>query len=126
MWVLLDECLPRRLKRELVGHDVITVPEAGWSSKKKDEVLSLASGSYDAFITIESNLAYQQRVVGLSFGVLVLRARSNRLADLQPLVPAILNALAGLKPGEIVAVGGQQPHQPDGSARRRSEVRVEG
>jgi|SRR6266850_5624663 len=120
MRVLLDECLPRRLKRDLLEHDVSTVPEAGWSGKKNGELLGLASGRFDAFITIDSNLVYQQRVAGLTFGVIVLRARSNRLAELQPLVPRILEALPALKPGQVVAIGGQQPHQPDGSARRRT------
>src|SRR6266850_5035107 len=77
MRVLLDECLPRRLTRELVGHDVTTVPEAGWSGKKNGELLGLASGLYDAFITIDSIPVYQQRVVGLSFGIIVLVLRAS-------------------------------------------------
>jgi predicted nuclease of predicted toxin-antitoxin system len=106
MRVLLDECLPKRLKRDLVGHEVQTVPEAGWAGRKNGELLGLAAGRFDAFITIDRNLVYQQRVVGLSFGVLVLRARSNRLSDLQVLVPKLLEALAVIRPGEVIQVGG--------------------
>jgi hypothetical protein len=81
MRVLLDECLPRGLKKYLHEHDVKTVPEAGWAGMKNGELLRVASGKVDAFVTIDSNLAYQQTVTGLSFGVLVLVARSNRRSD---------------------------------------------
>ena len=106
MRVLLDECLPKRLKRELAGHEVQTVPEAGWAGRKNGELLQLAAGKFDAFITIDRSLVFQQKVARLSFGVVVLRARSNRLADLQLLVPELLRALGAIRPGEVVRVGG--------------------
>ncbi len=106
MRVLLDECLPRRLKAHLVGHQVITVPEAGWAGKKNGELLRAASRSVDAFITIDSNLAYQQHLVGLPFAVVVLSARSNRLPDLLPLVPQVLAALVAAQAGQVVRVCG--------------------
>ena len=77
MRVLLDECLPKRLKHLLIGHNVQTVPEAGWAGKKNGELIRLATGKFDAFITIDSNLIYQQNLSGVSFGVVVLSARSN-------------------------------------------------
>jgi len=58
MRVLLDECLPKRLKRELAGHEVQTVPEAGWAGRENGELLQLAAGKFDAFITIDRSLAY--------------------------------------------------------------------
>ena len=106
MRVLLDECLPKRLKRQLAGHEVLTVPEAGWAGRKNGELLRLAAGKFDAFVTIDRNLVFQQKVGGLSFGVVTLRARSNRLADVQPLVPKVLEALGVIRPGEVVRVGG--------------------
>src|SRR5882724_10869303 len=99
MRVLLDECLPKRLKRELTGHDVKTVPEAGWAGKKNGELLALARGRFEALITVDGNLVHQQTVTGLPFAVIVLRARSNRLDDLHPLVPRILETLSNIKPG---------------------------
>jgi len=69
MRVLLDACLPRGLKKCLREHDVKTVPEAGWAGMKNGELLRIAAGNVDAFVTIDSNLAYQQTVTGLSFGV---------------------------------------------------------
>jgi len=106
MRVLLDECLPKRLKRSLVGHDVQTVPEAGWAGKKNEESIRLAAGKFDAFITIDKNLVFQQNLMGLPFGVVVLSARGNRLADLEPLVPQILEALGVVRPSHLVRVVG--------------------
>jgi len=106
MRVLLDECLPRRLKRSLVGHDVQTVPEAGWAGKQNGELIHLAAGSFDAFITVDRNLVYQQNLASVPFGVEVLSARSNRLADLEPLVPKILEALEASRPNQVIRVGG--------------------
>jgi hypothetical protein len=106
MRVLLDECLPRRLKAHLVGHQVITVPEAGWAGKKNGDLLRAAAGLVDAFITIDSNLAYQQHLADLSFAVVVMSARSNRLQDVLPLVPQVLATLAVAQPGQVARVGG--------------------
>ena len=104
MRVLLDECLPKRLKRLLSAHDVQTVPEAGWAGKKNGELIRLSTGKFDAFITIDKNLAYQQNLRDVSFGVVVLSARSNRLSDLEPLLPGILAALETVHPNEVVRV----------------------
>jgi len=106
MRVLLDECLPRRLKSQLHGHEVVTVPEAGWAGKKNGELLRVAAGKVDAFITVDSNLAYQQHLVGLPFAVIVVTARSNRLDDLLPVVPRILESLDLAGPGQVIRVGG--------------------
>jgi hypothetical protein len=91
--VLLDECLPRRLKREVVGHDVKTAPEMGWASKRNGELLALAVGRFDVFVTADRNLSYQQDVSAFDIAVVVLAGRSNRLEDLRPLVPRLLEIL---------------------------------
>jgi hypothetical protein len=62
--VILDECLPRRLGLELSGHVVLTVPQAGLAGMANGELLARIQGSYDAFITIDQNLAVQQWNVG--------------------------------------------------------------
>jgi hypothetical protein len=80
------------LKRELVGHDVKTAPEMGWASKRNGELLALAVGHFDVFLTADRNLSYQQDVSVFDIAVMVLAARSNRLDDLRPLVaPASRN-----------------------------------
>src|SRR5262245_43648841 len=101
MRVLLDECLPRRLKRLIAGHDVVTVVEAGWAGKSNGELLRLASTRFDVFITVDRGLAAQQdRESGLA--VVILAAHSNRLQDIAPLVSDLLRVLPSLSRGELV------------------------
>jgi uncharacterized protein DUF5615 len=102
--VLLDECLPRRLKRELVGHDVKTAPEMGWASKRNGELVALAVSEFDAFLTADRNLSYQQDVSAFDIAVIVLVARSNRLDDLRPLVPRLLEILPTAKRRAVTVV----------------------
>jgi hypothetical protein len=104
MRVMLDECLPRKLGLLLTGHTVITVAQAGWAGIGNGRLLALISGHQDAFLTVDQNLPAQQNTAKLSFGIVVLRAPSNQLSDLQPLVPQILSALGKLRPGQVTVV----------------------
>jgi hypothetical protein len=104
MRVILDECLPRRLGREIAGHLVSTVPQSGWAGIANGALLARIQDMFDAFITIDQNLPAQQNIAALSFGVIVLRASSNTLHDLKPLIPQILTALATLQPGQVILV----------------------
>jgi len=104
MRVILDECLPRRLGVELSGHLVSTVAQASWAGIANGKLLARIQDIYDAFITVDKNLPAQQKTAALSFGVIVLRAPSNKLDDLKPLVPQILAALSSLQPGQVVLV----------------------
>lgn len=104
MQVLLDECLPRRLKLLLVGHVVVTVAEAGWRGRTNGDLLALAEGQFDAFVTVDRNVASGDRVLS-RVAIVVISARSNRLEDLRPIVPAVLHALAAIRPAEVVKVG---------------------
>jgi hypothetical protein len=104
MRIILDECLPRKLGLELTGHLVATVPQAGWAGMSNGKLLALFVGNYDAFITVDKNLPAQQKTAALPFGVVIVRSASNKLSDLNPLVPRILAALATLQPGQVVTV----------------------
>ena len=105
MRVLLDECVPRRLRRELPGHDVRTVPEMGWSGKKNGELLQLMAGqNLEVLLTVDQTIRYQQNLQAAGVAAVVLVAVSNRLADLLPLVPSALAALGSIKPGDVVEV----------------------
>lgn len=106
MRILLDECLPRRLKRELIGHEVQTVPEMRWSGKRNGELLRLAAREFDVFPTVDRRLPREQKLSTFRIAVVVLVARSNRLLDLLPLVPAILEILPRANPGEALVVRG--------------------
>ena len=104
MKVLLDECVPRRLAAQIIGHDVKTVPQTGWAGIKNGRLLKLAESAFDVFITVDRNLSFQQNVMELQIAVMVLAAKSNRFQDLLPLVPKILASLARIRRGEIVMV----------------------
>jgi predicted nuclease of predicted toxin-antitoxin system len=76
--ILLDECLPKRLKRDLVGHEAQTVPEMGWASKTNGELLALAESGFDVFLTVDRNLSFQQEITRFNVAVVVLVAKGNR------------------------------------------------
>ena len=102
--VLLDECLPRGLARELTGHEVHTVTQVGWSGVKNSELLRRAAQTYEALITVDQRFA-EGHPVPPSIRLITLVARTNRLESLRPLVPAILQALASARGGERLRVG---------------------
>ena len=105
MRVLLDECLPRRLRSHFTGHDVHAVPEMGWSGKKDNELLSLmAADGFEVLVTVDKGIRHQQNLQAAGVAVVVLVAATNRLADLLPRVPAALVALATIRPGDVVEV----------------------
>jgi len=101
--ILIDECIDRRLARQLSGHIVKTVPQMGWAGIKDGELLRLAEIEFDVFITVDRNLPFQQNLAVLDLAVLVLQAPSNRLADLQVLLPKIL-AIVDTTPKGIATV----------------------
>ena len=106
MRLLLDECVPRPLKRELPGHDIRTVGELGWSSKRNSELLALMLAErFEGLPTVDQNLEFRQNVRASGLAVVVVVARTNRLKELRPMVPAIRDALARVRPGELVRVG---------------------
>jgi predicted nuclease of predicted toxin-antitoxin system len=102
MRVLLDEQLPRRFARQLTDHDVSTVQQQGWAGVSNGELLRRASAAgFDVFVTSDQNLRFQENLAGAKLGVIVLNARSNKLDDLAPLVPAVLSAMGTMRPGEV-------------------------
>ena len=106
MRVLLDECIPRKLKSSLTGHECRTVPEEGLAGKRNGELLSLAErAAFDVFLSVDRGIAFQQSLQSRRIAVLLVRAQSNRLADLLTHVPEILKRLESLRHGEVVVVG---------------------
>lgn len=101
MRVLLDECLPKKLKREIEADFVQTVPEAGWASKKNGELLRLAEANFDVLLTNDQNIEHQQNLKSFDLALIVLVAPSNDIADLKPLMPAVSKALKTIQAGEI-------------------------
>ncbi len=103
MKVLLDECVDRRLARDLAEHSVSTVPHRGWAGIKNRELLALAEREFDLFITVDRKIS---TLTKLKIPVLLIRARTNRLQDIRPLVPELLKTLDRAKAGMLTTVGG--------------------
>jgi predicted nuclease of predicted toxin-antitoxin system len=106
MRVLLDSCVPRGLRASLPGHEVLTAHEMGWGDLDNGDLLDVMAGGFDALVTVDKRLPQQQPVTRRPFGVIVLRAKSNRLGDLLPLSAELLSALSVLRPGEVREIAG--------------------
>lgn len=104
MRVLLDECLPKKLKRELPGHTVVTVPEQGWAGQKNGALLRLAQTEFDVFLTIDQNLTSQQNLSQINLAIVVLIAQDNQIETLQPLMPRVLEALETIQTGQVIQI----------------------
>jgi hypothetical protein len=76
----------------------------GWASRKNGELLALAAVEFDIFLTSDRNLSHQQNLSGFDIAVIVLVARSNRIDDLRPMVPRIVEVFATAKAGTVTLV----------------------
>jgi predicted nuclease of predicted toxin-antitoxin system len=97
--VLLDESVPSDLKGLLVGHDVTTVQEHRWASKKNGELLALASAEFDVLVTADQGLPHQQNLAKFDIAVVVLVALSNRIDAYEAFIERIREAVASTPPG---------------------------
>lgn len=105
MRILLDNCVPRKLARLIIDHDVITVAVLGWEKLADGSLLDAAADVCDVFVTLDKSIPFQQRLGHRPFGVIVLRAKSNRIEQLLPLVPDLLEVLRDMKPGQLREIG---------------------
>src|SRR3954454_3346320 len=105
MRILLDECVPRNLRRLLPGHDVWAIRQMGWLGKKNGELLALMTADgFEVLLTVDQGLQYQQNLRAAGVAVIVMVARSNRVVDLAPLIPAVEATLTVIRPGDAVEV----------------------
>ena len=104
MRIQLDECLPAELADELTCHEVRTVQQAGWSSVDNGALLQRAATKFDIFITIDKHIQHNQKVPA-TLAVITLKARTNRIQSLRPLVPELLRAIERVRPGTFERVG---------------------
>ena len=104
MKILLDECLPKRLAQLLPGHAVSTVRQMNWLGLSNGRLLVAANPHFDAFLTVDKNLVRQQDLAGLRIALIVLRARTNNIEDLGPLMPQVLLLLASVQPGTVTVL----------------------
>src|ERR1700731_5359916 len=105
MRVLLDECVPRPLRSELIEHEARTVADMGWSGIKNGQLLQKAASAFDCFLTVDRNLQFQQPIDSLPLAVLVIRAVDNRIETLRPLMVRVREALASIGVNELKVIG---------------------
>ncbi|MDQ2666175.1 MAG: hypothetical protein M3Z05_09210 [Gemmatimonadota bacterium] len=103
--VLLDESVPNDLLLQLTGFDAVTVQSLGWAGMKNGVLLRAAGeAGFQVLVTVDRRLEYQQNIPKSGLGLIVLQARSTRMPDLLPLVPALRAALPSTRAGEVVHV----------------------
>ena len=78
-----------------------TVPQMGWAGVKNGDLLTLAQDQFDVFVTVDRNLFFQQNLPQFNLSVVILQAPTNRLSDLEPLVPKLLTALPLVPKGQV-------------------------
>ncbi len=94
MKLLLDENLPKQLKIDFSNHQVFTVADMGWAGIKNGQLLQLMiSNNFDAFLTFDKNLQYQQNFLKYPITVFVLSAKINTYKELTILSPKILSLI---------------------------------
>lgn len=100
---MLDEQVDWRLKRRFgEGFDVSTVVERGWGGTKNGPLLRLAEREFDVFVTTDQGIPHQQDVSRLNLTLILLEAKSNRYADLGPLIDRVAAVLLEARPGEVI------------------------
>lgn len=105
MRILLDECVPKPLKREFAELDLKTVVEMGWTGTKNGALLKLMlEAGFTILLTSDQNLKYEQNLQPTRIAVIVMVARTNRLTDLLPLKSKVREALTTIAPGELIEV----------------------
>ena len=103
--VLLDECVPRRVRAELVEHAVLTVVDMGWSGIKNGQLLAKAAIQFDCFLTVDKNLQFQQAPSELPIAVLVIHAVNNKFETLKPLIQQVREVPLVIQPRELRRIG---------------------
>ncbi len=105
MRVLIDECIDERFRNALSSFECRTARFAGFAGLKNGELLAAAEeAKFDVFLTVDQGLEYQQNLATRKIGIIILLAKSNRLKDLLPLVPACLTGIESVGPGQILKI----------------------
>jgi hypothetical protein len=103
--VLLDECVDARFAPHVTGFETRTVLGQGWSGISNGKLLALAQAEFDVFVTVDKNLSFQQHLPKFSIAVILIHCKSNRVQDLLPLLPELLNAIPKALKSQVLHVG---------------------
>ncbi len=105
MRVLLDECVDERLRLLFSAYECQTARFAGLAGLKNGRLLETAEkAGFEVIITVDQNIPDQQNLEGRSIPLVVLCEPTNRLHDLEPLVPGAISALRSIGRGEVVRI----------------------
>jgi predicted nuclease of predicted toxin-antitoxin system len=105
MKVLLDENLPHKLRHEITGHEVFTATFMDWSGIENGELLAVAAEhGFDAVLTTDRGMEYEQNRGNLAVSVIVIRVASNAIEDVRPLLPKVLEAIVTVPPKSLIKV----------------------
>ncbi len=104
MKVLLDHCVPRRFRRLLTGHEVRTAFEMGFAGLSNGALLAQARGKFEAFLTVDQNVQFQQNLATLPLPVGIIVAPDNRYETLIPYAPTVLDWLSRPLVCELVRI----------------------
>jgi hypothetical protein len=100
--VLFGTCVPRPLRKNLPGHDVKTTQEMGWDRLRNGDLIHAANQAFDALITSDQNVKYQQNLTTRQLGIVVLP--TNHLPSVLKLAPKIILALSEISPGTLIEI----------------------
>ncbi len=103
MRILFDQGTPAPLRSFLPSHTVSTAYERGWSALKNGELLAAAELHFDALITTDQNLRYQQNLTDRKLAILILPTTSWPI--LRAAGAVISSAVDALRPGDYVELG---------------------
>ena len=104
MRILLDECVPARLKNAFLGHAVQSVTQTGWRTSKDGPLLSFAQGRFDVFVTVDRKLELQNDLSKFKLGFIIARVPNNRLDGFEPIFDQLQAAAEKIRPGEVLHV----------------------
>lgn len=99
MNILLDECVPWPMHKLLAGHECSTTQQRGWGGIKNGDLLQLAEGEFDLFVTSDQNIRYQQNLAGREIAILELS--TNDLRRIQAAAELIQSVLTKIRPREF-------------------------
>src|SRR5450759_5536192 len=105
MRLLVDECVDERLQLLFAGYDCQTARFANLAGVTNGLLLEAAEAAgFDVLITVDQNIPDQQNLAGRRISLLILCGPTNRLHDLEILVPAAVSALRSIARGEVVSI----------------------
>ena len=105
MRLLIDECVDERLRLLFPDHDCQTARFANLAGMKNGQLLDAAEDAgFDVLVTVDQSIPDEQELAGRNIALVILCGPTNRLRDLEPLVPSAASALRSIGPGEVVRV----------------------